>query len=218
MNTYYKYPRTFHLPFSPGVTSDDKVLSLEEISIYFKDKFLTVTEKMDGENTTMYSDHIHARSLDSIHHPSRNWVKRFHSEIAHNIPPRWRICGENLFAKHSISYDNLDSYFYGFSIWNEENICLGTDETKEWFELLGIKHVPILQDYLSTKSNWYAHLWDYADAFDTNTMEGFVVRNRDSFHYSAFKENILKCVRSNHVQTDQHWMHSGVIPNQLKME
>jgi hypothetical protein len=95
--------------YSPGVQSDDKVIQSVE---RFVGKRVILTEKMDGENTTLYSDYLHARSLDSRHHPSRDWVKRFQSEIGHNIPDNWRICGENLFAKHSVSYDNLDSYLF----------------------------------------------------------------------------------------------------------
>lgn len=71
---------------------------------------------------------FHARSVDSRHHISRDWLAQFHSSIAYNIPEGWRICGEYLYAKHSIFYENLPSYFLGFSIWNEKkmNACLGT--------------------------------------------------------------------------------------------
>lgn len=45
--TYYKYPRTYHLPWSPGVSEDDKTIS--DISI-FRDSEVVVSEKLDGEN------------------------------------------------------------------------------------------------------------------------------------------------------------------------
>ena len=35
-------------------------------------KQVIVTEKMDGENTSMYRHRIHARSIDSLPHPSRD--------------------------------------------------------------------------------------------------------------------------------------------------
>ena len=38
----YKYPRTYHLPFSPGFTSDDKVLKDDS---QFYGKRVVVTEK-----------------------------------------------------------------------------------------------------------------------------------------------------------------------------
>jgi hypothetical protein len=58
-----KYPRTPHLPWSPGATSDD---IYQGNTSYFENKVVVVTEKMDGENTSIYRDFVHARSIDSI--------------------------------------------------------------------------------------------------------------------------------------------------------
>src|SRR5690554_4811700 len=109
----HKYPRTRHLPWSPGASHDDLVS--REVESFVGQRII-VTEKMDGENTTLYRDHLHARSLDSRHHPSRDWVKALHGRIAHEIPERWRVCGENLYARHSIGYEALPSYFMLFSV------------------------------------------------------------------------------------------------------
>ena len=68
-----KYPRTPHLPWSPGASQDD-VFSLD--ARHFEGQTVIITEKMDGENTTLYRDYLHARSVDGRHHPSRNWVKQ----------------------------------------------------------------------------------------------------------------------------------------------
>ena len=207
MNKYYKYPRTPHIPWSPGVNADDitrtTLSSLEGSDV-------VVTEKMDGENTTLYRDHSHARSLDSKHHSSRDWLKQWHSTFAHNIPAGWRICGENLYARHSVLYDNLASYFYGFSIWNESNQCLSWAETLEWFDMLDIHPAPEL----------YRGIWNEKRirelVIDESRSEGYVVRKVEAFSYSEFKQSVVKWVRTNHVQTDQHWMHAEVIPNKVK--
>ena len=70
MSDYVKYPRTYHLPWSRP-TSDDKKL-VDDSQFY--GKHLVVTLKMDGENTSMYEDKIHARSIDSANnnHPHCN--------------------------------------------------------------------------------------------------------------------------------------------------
>ena len=99
----------------PGMKKDDRMHADVE---QFRGTTIVVTTKMDGENTTMYRDGIHARSLDYKRHPSRDWVKNLHGKIAHEIPEGFRICGENLFAKHSIHYTNLPSYFMVFSVWD----------------------------------------------------------------------------------------------------
>lgn len=202
--SWVKYPRTYHLPWSPGCTSDDKVLSS---LAQFEGKNVVQTIKMDGENTTMYSNYIHARSLDGRHHDSRNWVKQFHAGLAQDIPEGWRVCGENLFARHSIGYENLPSYFLGFSIWNERNRCLPWAETLEWFELLGITPVETI----------YQGVWDpeaIKAAWQGRTgQEGYVVRLADGFGYSEFRQSVAKFVRANHVQTDQHWMQGTITKN-----
>ena len=69
-----KYPRTPHLPWSEGITSDDKkIKTLNK----FHGRSVIITEKMDGENTTMYRNNIHARSLDSRGGEERAWIKNF---------------------------------------------------------------------------------------------------------------------------------------------
>ena len=49
--TYIKYPRTFHLPWSMGITKKDKVL---DDAKHFRNKRVIITPKFDGENTTLY--------------------------------------------------------------------------------------------------------------------------------------------------------------------
>jgi len=209
MNDYYKYPRTYHLPWSLGSTNDDKFL--ETTKDFFCILFV-VTEKLDGENTNMYPDRIHARSIDSNDHPTRHYVKGIWGRIKHEIPDGWRICGENMYAKHSILYDNLETYFYVFSIWDENNICLSFEDTKYICKELNITHVPVIniiqynEDYLK----------ELAKTFDVEKKEGYVIRNINSFHFDEFNQNVAKWVREKHIQTDQHWMYQTIIPNKLK--
>jgi len=214
-----KYPRTLHVPFSPGISSDDKVIDTLN---GFVGHEIVITEKLDGENSSLYSDGHHARSLDSKHHPSRDWLKKFHGEIAYKIPEGTRICGENLYAKHSIAYDDLLSYFYGFSVWEEHegfDVALSWDETLMWFEELGIVPVPTL--YRGTFSPKI--LTDLAASLDVSKQEGFVVRVVDEIIREEFVSSleyghakIAKWVRPGHVQTEEHWMHQAVVPNKLR--
>ena len=202
-----KYPRTPHLPFSLGRTNDDKVLTSTD---HFLGKEVVVTEKMDGENTTMYRDGFHARSLDSRHHPSRDWLAKFHAGICFDIPEDIRICGENVYAKHSVEYSDLPSYFLGFSVW-EQNRALSWDDTKEYFDLLRI--TPVRELYRGPFN--VPRLGALAKSLNTDTTEGFVVRLVDSFEYDDFGTSVAKWVREKHVQTDQHWMHRTVLANGL---
>jgi predicted kinase len=172
---------------------------------------VVVTEKMDGENTTLYRDGLHARSLDSGHHPSRAWVKALHGRIAGRIPEGWRVSGENLFARHSIAYEDLASYFYGFSVWDGE-WCLDWPSTVAFLQELGIPTPRVL----------WAGVFDgeliqkqLKVRLDLGQQEGYVVRAAEGFAYTEFAERVAKWVRPSHVQTDTHWMHAEVVPNRL---
>ena len=204
----YKYPRTPHLSFSPGVGGDDIKLNSEDL---FQDYYVVVTEKLDGENTTLYPDAMHARSLDSRHHPSRAWVKSLQASMSYDIPIGWRICGENVYARHSIAYDNLKSYFYLFSIWNEDNYCLSWSETQEWAKIWGLEIPQVMYEGIWNENQ----IKEIGKNLDLNKCEGFVVRKSKQFHYKEFVNNMAKWVRNNHVQTDEHWMYKEVIPNKL---
>ena len=195
-----KFPRTHHLPWSLGIHDDDRIIeTLENL----RGRRVIVSLKMDGENTTLYSDYLHARSVDGRHHVSRDWVKGLWAGIGQDIPADWRVCGENLFAVHSIAYRDLPSYFMGFSVWNERNVCLSWEETIEWFALLGIEPVRVVYDGIFDEGA-IRELYD--SARDWATLEGYVVRAAGSFSYGDYRTHVAKFVRAGHVQTTKHWM------------
>lgn len=214
-----KFPRTFHMPFSPGATSDDKILKSLD---HFIGLEVVVTEKVDGENTTFTRTRTHARSVDSANHWSRAPMKKLHSELCWKLQqPQFseihRICGENAYATHSISYTGLPSYFMCFSVWDHENNCMSWDDTQLICEELGLSTVPVLARGV------YIGDGKISTACETETVritdlvkvsllggescEGVVIRVADSFHYNEYATKVAKWVRAGHVQTDEHWMH-----------
>jgi len=206
-----KYHRSYHVPWSEGCTSDDKILKNLN---HFCGKNIIITEKMDGENTSIYSHYSHARSCNASYHPSRNHIKQLQAILAPELPENMKLIGENLYAKHSIYYENLESYFLLFAVQNAEGIILSWDETCEWAELLNLKTVPVLYrgefdlDFLK----------EYHKTLDTATQEGFVIRVQDAYHIDDSSTSLAKWVRFNHVQTPDHWMNTEMIPNKLRGE
>jgi hypothetical protein len=205
---YIKYPRTFHTPWS-NPSKDDRIIN--DISRFIGQE-VVITEKLDGENSNLYSDFAHARSLSEISGEDHAYIKIIQSRIAGNIPQGWRICGENLYAQHSIKYENLETYFYVFSIWNERNECLSWDDTVEWSELLDLKTVPVLYrgiyDEEKIKQLWNESLKE--------TREGYVIRITNLFSFADFRKCVMKFVRPSHVTTETHWRHKRIEPNKLK--
>lgn len=203
-----KYPRTYHIQQSLGVTSDDKIQY--DLSALIG-KNVIVTIKMDGENTTLNCERVWARSLDSNNHPSRNWVKGLWGNIAYKIPSGIRICGENLYAKHSIHYTDLPSYFMAFSVWEGEQ-CFDWDSTVNLCTELGLEIVPVIYRGIFDESI----IDQLIKSVDVENHEGFVIRLEESFTYSDFSKSVVKWVRKNHVQTDKHWSTQPIIKNLLK--
>ncbi|MFJ6795192.1 RNA ligase family protein [Streptomyces sp. NPDC091268] len=199
------YPRTPHLPWSPGASADDvRTSGLAGLA----GREVVVTEKLDGENTTLYADGLHARSLDSGHHPSRAWVKGLQGRVGARIPAGWRVCGENLYARHSLAYEELDGWFYGFSVWDGER-CLDWDRTVRFLNGLGIPSPRVL---------WRGTFDERALRglrLDTARQEGYVVRTAAGFPRADFGRCVAKWVRGGHVQTDTHWMYARVVTNGL---
>jgi len=193
---WVKYPRTWHLPIS-NATKDDR--THKDFSL-FEGQEIVITEKMDGENATLYTDYFHARSVDGNSHPSQSWVKGLQAKKGYLIPKNWRVCGENMYAEHSIKYEDLESYFLMFSIWNEKNQCLSWQDTKVWAELLGFKLVPALYEGKFNRKI----LLDTIESLDTETQEGIVLRLTRPFAYTEFTTCVAKWVRPNHVAETKH--------------
>ena len=63
-----KYPRTFHVPFSEGLQNDDRRVDDDWFS-YLKGKELILSEKLDGENSSISRYGVFARSHAA---PTRN--------------------------------------------------------------------------------------------------------------------------------------------------
>ena len=204
-----KYPKTFHFDFSDSLQNDDRRLETLE---HFEGKDIVVTEKLDGENSTIYHDYYHPRSVTDDGHKSRDWLKGFIPTFQYQMPKHLRVCGENMCAEHSIRYENLETFFYVFSIWNNEtNFCLDWDVTKKICDDWGLKTVPVLYrgrfDYNKIKSIY--------KGLDFEKQEGIVVRVVDMFHLEDFQTHVAKAVRPKHVSTDEHWKKTWK-PNKLK--
>jgi len=169
------------------------------------DTDVVITEKMDGENTTMYRDYVHARSTEYSPHPSRSYVRQLHASICGEIPDSMRICGENLWAKRSIKYPRLSAFFQVFSIW-EGTHCLSWADTVEWMQLVGLTLVPVLYrgPFAPTPLN-----------LDWNEHEGYVVRPASRFTLREFSTRVGKFVRASHITTHGNWMRSKLEQNTL---
>jgi len=193
-----KYPRTPHLPWSPGVSKDDIILNKPKHLLSLPK--VIYTEKLDGEITCMTSDYIHARSAEGYNKPWQSHMKaKWVSSLRYNIPKGLQLFGENLFGVHSIKYEFLPEFFFLFNIIKDNKFFLSWEEVKEISLLMTIPVVPIIKIgkleelLIPTKSSF------------GSTCEGYVVRNILGFNIENFNLNVAKCVKANHITTDKYW-------------
>lgn len=203
MTTLFKYPRSVHLPESPGATSDDKIISASELEYLSSLEDFVVTEKMDGGNLTFYKDYFHGRSLDSGTQAWDTAAKALWAGLRHSIPEGWRISGESLYARRSVSYERLPGVYLMFGAWDDENNALAWDLVKELAYELKLPLVPEL--YRGPSFKRATEVWH--ETHSPETSEGFVVRNAQAFPASDFSKNLAKYVRADHVRTRADWRH-----------
>lgn len=203
-----------HHPLSETISSDDKIIDELDLSSCYGLEYIA-TIKMDGECSTIYPNgYTHARSIDSKYHKSRGWINSFAASIGYLIPSGLRVCGEYMFAKHSIKYENLPSFFLGFGVWSDDDVALAWDETLELFETLGVTPVQVVWRGILTEQT-VEKLWASVDKVK---QEGLVFRPVSEVSLDNFSRQVFKLVRENHVQSEKHWMYSEVEKNELKIE
>ena len=210
-----KYGRTFHYPFSPGTTSDDRInhgywsdmQSIEQV---------IHTEKLDGENTCLNQYGVFARSHAApTRHPWANYLKERWQMMKHYLGDL-EIFGENIYAIHSIEYLEIEHHFYVFAIRHLDN-WLSWEEVKFYAAMLDFPTVPELkiqqpndQVILEKTVLDFVNQPSIFKSIDVHTkeectMEGIVSRNVNEYLVKGFKKNVFKYVRKNHIRTDEHW-------------
>lgn len=213
-----KYSRTFHLPWSPGGTKDDKKLKSVD---HLLNTEIVITEKLDGSNSCLCIDGVFARShAQSPKHASFDLLKQKFYTIGHLIKAEEQIFGENCFAVHSISYENLSDFFFVFNILNNSKWQSWNDVESRSQEL-GLKTCPVLFKGVVKSSKELEKITNELCALDSTfggPREGVVVRVTREFDPSEFSTCVGKWVRKDHVQTDEHWMNQPIVKQKIKNE
>lgn len=211
-----KYGRTYHYPFSPGTTSDDRIND-DYWSDIQKIQTLVHTEKLDGENNCLNKYGVFARSHAApTTSPWTATMREFWQRVKHDLG-ELEIFLENLYAVHSLEYQALDHHFYVFAVREGER-WLSWEEVKFYAAMLDLPTVPQIEteNTPSDKTAFEQKILNMvagAGAFapvDTVTkrpctMEGIVTHNADAFCTDAFTHNVFKWVRKGHVKTTEHW-------------
>ena len=214
-----KYPRTWHLPFSPGLTRDDRIMP-DGVSGLLGVP-LVCTEKMDGSNILLSRQEVLPRAR---WHESMGPIKEIHAQIRWELPEEFLLCGEWLAAVHSIFYDRLSAFYQVFGIFDRKRqVFLSWDAVEEWCALLELETVPLLARNVSVSSE--AELEDLVARLmalpptQGAAREGLVVRVAAEIPEHAFGRLVGKYVREGHVAEDATpWYQGTWERNRLAME
>jgi ATP-dependent RNA circularization protein (DNA/RNA ligase family) len=200
-----KYPRTYHFPFSAGVTNDDRVADTMSNLI---GQDIVITEKLDGSNASLVRDGVYGRShVDFSKNPWDREMWMIHDRIKFDIPDGVFLFGENLEGIHSIEYINLTSYFYIFGI-RDNNIWIPWGKVEEYAYLFDIPTVPVLFKGIVNSEKELKELVEKLSKEPSELggqREGVVARVAGMFYNDDFDKNVIKWVRKGHIQTDAHW-------------
>jgi hypothetical protein len=201
-----KYNRTYHLPWSPGTTSDDRIS--DDVDTLLGTE-IVITEKLDGENAGMTDEGVYARSHATF--TTSAWsreVRQLHKmKVEDMLGEGVFLFGENMEGIHSIEYTNLESYFYIFGVRDNE-IWIPWEKVEEYSYLLDIPTVPVLFKGVVNSTKELQHIVEDLVSKPSKLggkREGIVVRTAGMFHNDDFVDNVMKWVRKDHVSTDVHW-------------
>ena len=251
--TIRKYPRTPHIEGSrlqPGDEDLSQIL-FETIA----GKHLVIEEKCDGANSAISFDKDGQLLLQSRGHYLTggyrerhfNFMKQWttvHAEGFYKVlGSRYIMYGEWMYAKHTIFYDALPSYFLEFDILDRESgAFLDTPTRQAMMADLPVVSVPVLgegvyqrkEDMLKllgqscfVTGNQKKNLIDAADKLNLDAeracretelsglMEGLYIKVEENGEVI----DRMKYVRAAFLQcvdfSESHWIERPIIPNQL---
>lgn len=222
---FFKFPSTPHVANMPGIdVRTDKVLSESE-----RDKFLqhnlAVEEKVDGANLGFSFDAdgiicVQNRGSYLQLPGSGQWRKLSYwlapraDTLFKHLSNHYILFGEWCYAQHSIYYNRLPDWFLGFDIY-DRIFCrfLSTEHRDDLLKKMSIVQVPFIA-YGQFSYPEIQKMLSNSKLGD-QPSEGIYLR----FDQAQWLEQRGKLVRPAFIQAlDQHWSHSTIRPNRLKME
>lgn len=211
-----KYGRTYHYPFSPGTTSDDRIQQHYWSYLQQMDEIIH-TEKLDGENNCLNQYGVFARSHAAP--TTSSWTSQLRQRwqsIKHDLGDL-ELFGENLYAIHSIEYSDLAQHYFIFAVRHLDQ-WLSWEEVQFYAAAFDLPTVPVLErvNRFVSEEQFRQQLLALAQAqsvfgsYDVHTKqacsrEGIVSRNIHEYPVDDLGQHVFKYVRKGHVRTDEHW-------------
>jgi len=217
----HKFPRTAHLFNIGGATVDDRYVSNDEYN-YFLNNEVHITEKVDGaqmgisidENYKIMvqnrSHYVNSKSASQFK-PLDKWVYDHRDDLYEVLDNDHILFGEWLYAKHSISYNNLPDYFLAFDLYNKrEKVFYNRNILEEKLQNTNIKMVRVMYEGKIDKNKLLKMIEEKSDYADYR-VEGVYLKVFDS-NYVKYR---CKLVRNDFIAGNEHWSKKIIEQNKI---
>jgi ATP-dependent RNA circularization protein (DNA/RNA ligase family) len=206
-----KYPRIPHVPGSKS-TEDDIVRSQFPRGEFY------VYEKLDGASLGISmvdgvlrlqnrGGYLENKRPHEQWDAAKNWAYmnyeiliRFFESVPSGV-----IFGEWLYAKHSIYYTRLESFFVGFDIFTGKGLVTDPLEIAEIIKTIGLAPSPIvaatndIEKFLGA----YRHTPLYGEEY-----EGFIFRDKHGSVYKYVRPEFTSGIK-------EHWFNTELVRNRM---
>lgn len=187
-------------------------ITVEDNHNFFANNILVHNCALKGSEGVMARSHGQETSCSSF-----NYIKNVHyyPNMQDIIDQNLIVCGENLFAIHSIEYSNLQDFFYVYHIVDgNSNTFIDYDDMVQWATTHNMLVVPEVYRGTIPSLQWLEKFMADELKKPSNlggVKEGFVVRVKSAFPVEDFSKHVFKYVRKGHVATpEKHWSKSWV--------
>jgi atypical dual specificity phosphatase len=234
---FFKFPTTPHvLDLGATLTESDRLLSKSDAARFFDGStHVVVEEKIDGANCgiSLTADYElkfqnRAKHVTSAYASQWKGLEKWQAEYAGSIcmllePEVEVLFGEWCFARHSIGYTDLPSYFVAFDIYNKrEGRFCSTRERNRRLSEVGIPVVPHLAEQAFASADDLLTLLQQPSMYYDGAMEGLYLRIDEPLEQGGglWLQRRGKVVQPGFMQTieqDGHWIHKDLVKNGLKL-
>ncbi|KAF2156354.1 hypothetical protein K461DRAFT_221812 [Myriangium duriaei CBS 260.36] len=219
-----KFPRTPHLIDLGATTSDDLVVSTQNMS-----GNLTVEEKIDGANMGFaldWDDNVVVQNrshyVSSTDHaqfkPLASWIETHHHALYQVLardeqyPERYILYGEWVVARHSIGYTSLPDRFLAFDLYDRLERCfLSRRLLTRALEGTSIAPVPMICEAANLSTTQLIDMVQVGSRYYDGKVEGVYVRTENQDRTRTVGRG--KVVRSDFIAGNEHWTKGPLVLN-----
>ena len=223
-NYIHKFPRTQHIINIGGASVDDRILDKNGYSEFMNNDDVFIAEKVDGAQLGIsisddYKILIQNRShyVNSKSHSQfeklDKWIMDHNDSLYEILDQDTILFGEWLYAKHSISYNNLPDYFLAFDLYNKKKkLFYNRDILVEKLKDTNIHFVREMYRGKIKDQNQLLKMIEQQSDYTDSRVEGIYLK----IFEGDYIKGRCKLVRNDFLSGNEHWTKGGIQKNKLK--